>query len=52
MFILLTNILYAFIMYMFMYGYMNAFKIKLFEISYIKWIEIICHSFEENCRKV
>lgn len=30
------NILFAFIMCMSTYGYMNAFKIKLFEISYIK----------------
>lgn len=33
---LMTNILYAFIMYMYMYGFLNAFKIKLLEILLIK----------------
>lgn len=37
----MTNILYALIMYMYMYGFLNAFKIKLLEILLIKWIEII-----------
>lgn len=33
---LMTNILYALIMYMYMYGFLNAFKIKLLEILLIK----------------